>query len=73
MYFRNIAVLIYLVTLRCANSFVKIYDLMSFIFELTKPNAFLLYETCMFELKPNFFFIITETIAIQFTFLSKTI
>ena len=26
---------------------------------LQKPNAFLLYKTCIFELKPYFFFIVT--------------
>ena len=41
IYFRNIAVLKFWVTLRCANSFVKMYDLMLFIFyELTKTQCF---------------------------------
>ena len=34
--------LIFLVTLICANSFVKFYDLMPFIYELKEPNVFLL-------------------------------
>ena len=46
---------------------------MPFIYELTKPNAFLLYKTCIFEMKPIFFFIVTKKMARQFTFLSKTI
>ena len=41
IYFRNIAVLIFLVSLRCANFFVKIYDLMSVIYEVTKTQCFL--------------------------------
>ena len=73
IYFRNIAVLIFLVSLRCANSFVKIYDLMSVICEVTKTNAFSFYKTYIFELKLNFAFKVTKKMAIQFNFLSKTI
>ena len=36
-----------------------------------KPNAFLLYKTCIFELKSNFLFTVTKKMRIQFTFLSK--
>ena len=36
---------------------------------LQKLNAFLLYKTCIFELKPNFFFTVPKKMAIQFSFL----
>ena len=40
--------------------------------ELTKNhNAFLLYKTYVFELKPYFFFIATQKMPIQFTFSFK--
>ena len=42
--FRNIAVVKFLVTLICANSFVKIYDLMLLIHELTKTRCFFTLE-----------------------------
>ena len=41
--------------------------------QLQKPNAFLLYKTCIFELKLNFLFTVTKKMAIQFIFLLKTI
>ena len=31
---------------------------------LWKPNALSLYKTCIFELKPNFFFTVTKKMAI---------
>ena len=42
IWYANVAVLIFLVTLICANSFVKICDLMLFIHELTKTQCFLI-------------------------------
>ena len=67
--------LIFLVTLRCDNSFVKIYDLMSLCMKLQKPNPFLLYKTCIiFELKSNFLFIVTKKNGhTVYLFFSKTI
>ena len=40
---------------------------------LQRPDAFLLYKTCIFELKLYFFFIVTKKMPIQFTFFSNTI
>ena len=67
-------VLIFLATLRCANLFAKIYDLMPFIFyELTKTQCFFYFIKLIFELKPNFFFTVTKKMVIQLTFLSEMI
>ena len=65
--------LVFLVTLRCVDSFVKIYDLMPFTYELTKPNALSLYKTCISELKSNFFFTINEKMAYSLPFFQKRI
>ena len=55
---------IFFVTLICAYSFVKICDLMTFVYQLIKT---------IFELKPIFFFTVTKKKVIQFTFLSEMI
>ena len=55
---------IFFVTLICAYSFVKICDLMTFVYKFIKT---------IFELKPIFFFTVTKKKVIQFTFLSKMI
>ena len=73
MYFRYIAVLIFLLTWTRTNLFVKTYDLMHFIRELTKTQCFFTLKKGIFELKPYFFFTVTEKMPIQFSFLSKTI
>ena len=64
--------LIYLVTFVLATSFVKIYDFVLPI-NLQKPNPYLFYKTCVFELKPHFSFAGTKNMPMQFTFLSKAI
>ena len=40
--------------------------------KLQKPNAFLLYKTCIFELKSNFHFTVTKKLETQCIFPSKT-
>ena len=71
MCFRHIAVLIFLLTLTRNNLFVKIYDLMHFIRELTKTQCFFYVIKGIVELKPYFFFTVTEKMPIQFPFFQK--
>ena len=47
---------------------LKFMILCSLCMKLQKLNPFLLYKTCIFELKSNFLFIVTKKMAIKFTF-----
>ena len=67
----NTAVLRFFITSRCAHSFVKIYDLWPLSMNLQKLNAFLLYKTYIFEVKPNFFFTVTKKWPYSLPFFQK--